>query len=668
MGRKCKFPKLKEIWLKEQLPSYFHAQQSKRKNTELNRFWGSVQEGYYTKFPLLELTEAELTQVKGNKQLADVGRRNDKLGQIKWYFVNQTRPNSGSRKGGIDLAVRPKKLSLLTPSQAYLKLYHKEKLKDLIDERYREHVVAANPGAAEARVAFQTKVLTELLKDEPPENYYQQELRAWEGVNFDVDDLEEEENNQRVNLIQQNIDSLAHTITLASEQIHKDTGYSVHQGTTLLGHTWDEAQMDWSTVVHSNFTAHAHKCFPENLQRRYLRTKKDDDMDVDLDQEDNGQPRSSSEPSHAMSSTPPAGSDNPPPALSLPEVTANQQPPSTPVTPKPLAKSYEQERLDRIAENHKVLDALGMCQARDKLLGTLLFSKGQRVVPNPPRESSQDEGANLAQLTPSSPAETSTSKGDEHQYTLPGMSTTSPGDQTSVTPPTTPSSSLSNGDKMSVPLPSTNNKTSVPQPTTTNNPSSSAGATNPASSSAGATQSTPLTVKAPATNPTPFVVTVDHAAPLRDASGWKDLVEGWLVFKDSMGYPNNLNRYGKKYTGSCLPVVHDIFAFSVTWCKWWMSLQPEWRVQSDRLPFKQDPLPPDESWSKLARGGPNSISIVLMCLSWWLKGLGDSAGSNDEILAAITDITFIIQAMTKGVDTGTCGVKWKEPTSEEGAW
>lgn len=75
---------------------------------------------------------------------------------------------------------------------------------------------------------------------------------------------------------------------------------------------------------------------------------------------------------------------------------------------------------------------------------------------------------------------------------------------------------------------------------------------------------------------------------------------------------------------------------------WWTHLQPEWRKGSDGTLVRSEDL--EEEWPELMKAGKNGFILIILALSWWLKGavyLNDRA----ECFSVLEDVSWVLRQM-----------------------
>lgn len=93
-----------------------------------------------------------------------------------------------------------------------------------------------------------------------------------------------------------------------------------------------------------------------------------------------------------------------------------------------------------------------------------------------------------------------------------------------------------------------------------------------------------------------------------------------------------------------LPKLKSVSQFAAAWRKWWIYMQPACHV-SDGTPWPLpciEPVDPTD-WEVVSRGGCNGYFLVVLTLAWWLWAVRNEASLEDDILAAIADVTWVCQ-------------------------
>jgi hypothetical protein len=161
------------------MSDFVNAQQTKT----TAKFFSPVYEAWHKEYPSAEPTQEAIAAADGDKAKAQaiitkkerevsislishhdyVDTMMAYLQRVYWWFHNHTRTSTS----GTD-ARNTLKLSTTTrvrqPYQAYSKLYYETKLKDIIDEKYKEHIDTTPKAEQKGRFAF-TSALTKSFYD-----------------------------------------------------------------------------------------------------------------------------------------------------------------------------------------------------------------------------------------------------------------------------------------------------------------------------------------------------------------------------------------------------------------------------------------------------------------------------------------------------------------------
>lgn len=97
-----------------------------------------------------------------------------------------------------------------------------------------------------------------------------------------------------------------------------------------------------------------------------------------------------------------------------------------------------------------------------------------------------------------------------------------------------------------------------------------------------------------------------------------------------------------------IPPLGDLSDYSKDWFTWWNSVQPDWRRmeagQTSGQSFSLD-VPDNETWTELAHGGRNGLSLFILTVAWWKHACIKADVSTLEVDVAIDDMTFVLQSM-----------------------
>jgi len=101
--------------------------------------------------------------------------------------------------------------------------------------------------------------------------------------------------------------------------------------------------------------------------------------------------------------------------------------------------------------------------------------------------------------------------------------------------------------------------------------------------------------------------------------------------------------------------------------EWWGGLQPSWRQfqgTNGRFNLGRE-TPKAETWQALKKGGTSGIYVVVMGLSWWIKGQQNERDAN--AWAVVDDLSWVIQQMLDGWNSLTSTLqKWDRDHESQG--
>ncbi|PPQ82465.1 hypothetical protein CVT26_012727 [Gymnopilus dilepis] len=124
----------------------------------------------------------------------------------------------------------------------------------------------------------------------------------------------------------------------------------------------------------------------------------------------------------------------------------------------------------------------------------------------------------------------------------------------------------------------------------------------------------------------------------RDLGGsWTSLIRSWASFEIKSRFHSSarlktLDRPGcvtewikKQRLTTWRPTIDDFIAYEAEYRKWWISMQPSWRVSKEG---DIDQLSVNGDWGELRKAGMNGIYSILACLFFW----GDALTARTQIL------------------------------------
>jgi hypothetical protein len=85
------------------------------------------------------------------------------------------------------------------------------------------------------------------------------------------------------------------------------------------------------------------------------------------------------------------------------------------------------------------------------------------------------------------------------------------------------------------------------------------------------------------------------------------------------------------------------------WRKWWIAIQPEWRLTDEHWPLLRE-VPLGSDWSSFLCGGPNGLFLVILTLFWWAQAT-QTDHSQEEFLSAVSDVHWVMTQVSMGLRT-----------------
>ncbi|KDQ54198.1 hypothetical protein JAAARDRAFT_196935 [Jaapia argillacea MUCL 33604] len=282
-------------------------------------------------------TEQELANAGRDVELAMAKKCKKRFGQLQGWYNNHTQltqPGTSSCQM-LDLSKKKKKRSFLFLHHAYMRLYYQEKLKPIVDERWRlvqEKKNAENVSKVDKAVDESSegdKVVDETLEgskavnesseggsDEEPDEIHLINIRNEVAIKmleqetkevkaeveaYQQECLEQENDKGEMTVVDKNkayqeaIEKLPETLQVILDEIHRQTGLAVsifvggpeprsggriislseHRGKMPLGHLWDESLLRWSELIQQPFTDFCKLCFSKEIRK--LRATVDDE-------------------------------------------------------------------------------------------------------------------------------------------------------------------------------------------------------------------------------------------------------------------------------------------------------------------------------------------------------------------------------------------------------
>ena len=116
----------------------------------------------------------------------------------------------------------------------------------------------------------------------------------------------------------------------------------------------------------------------------------------------------------------------------------------------------------------------------------------------------------------------------------------------------------------------------------------------------------------------------------------------------TMDRPQVVGRWingGRKTT----PIIDDLPAFIMSWKAWWLSLQPDSRVQQGSK-LRQVHVT-GEKWEKLSKGGINGFFNIVVSLSWWWAAVKSSA-QRKVFMEMLEDVSWVQDQVISSLQQG----------------
>lgn len=128
--------------------------------------------------------------------------------------------------------------------------------------------------------------------------------------------------------------------------------------------------------------------------------------------------------------------------------------------------------------------------------------------------------------------------------------------------------------------------------------------------------------------------------------------------------PQEVSEWIKSKKKYVVPLIKPS-TYGTRFMEWWVGMQPSWRASqgSKGLLDLTCETPKAETWQVLNKGGTAGIYVVVMGLSWWIKGQQNKCDAN--AWAAVDDVSWVIQQMTDGVGSHTLAIQ-KRRREDEG--
>lgn len=98
-----------------------------------------------------------------------------------------------------------------------------------------------------------------------------------------------------------------------------------------------------------------------------------------------------------------------------------------------------------------------------------------------------------------------------------------------------------------------------------------------------------------------------------------------------------------------LPDVTSASLFSSVWWNWWLSCQPNWRLDPEAkpgtLPKLKTDVTPANSLKGLCYGGKKGVTTVVFGLALWANAREHTQQSNKSLTAAVADVSWVLKTL-----------------------
>lgn len=138
---------------------------------------------------------------------------------------------------------------------------------------------------------------------------------------------------------------------------------------------------------------------------------------------------------------------------------------------------------------------------------------------------------------------------------------------------------------------------------------------------------------------------------------WTRTLECWGRLESEAGYAGNL-KLGTKGRPDAIkdwiqrarsttwrPTIRDPKVFGSQVSGWWLSLQPDWRIEEGGG-FSRTL---DGDFEDLRRPGINGLLSIIAGLFFWGNSLQDEARSNEAWMSVVSDVQFVLANLTSSV-------------------
>ncbi|TFK46466.1 hypothetical protein OE88DRAFT_1739359 [Heliocybe sulcata] len=687
-------------WLQVQLPRFKKAQDDK----DLVGFWRQILEEYFDRFPVILSAEEEAESEMVRKALKQ--EQEEKWSnQVKnWFNNNRNIGKTGDNRKKVLRLISEKK-KRIPSQQAFQRLYW-DQISPLLNERMPEFEDLAHGPRKAKRLALQREIAETLLAEASDEVKERVEKERENGGHADVSE-EGDERVKKALLYQDGIDCLHKTLQTAFSSWSQQTGFaftvlaggpcpqlggkimsfSVSEGQTGRGNDFEHCISDFEKRIMEPFEKFLVKVFPPDVCEECSlcepREYEDKDIENVTDQDctspkspkkskskasrslDTSRSRSHSHP-HSRSRARPKPSKRTKSSKTRAHHDSDSE--SEPEDPKVTSKgksdrdqsrSDEEDEMEEEDEEDSSDEDQDMRErARRKLTRKAKHRADRKSSPHKPSSASSTEDSE-------SETELQGAKGRKKNGDVEKRVSERNGCKVAKAPGSKDTVRAS-GDRGNSTL-----SKSIPR--------SKLDSTNPWKRKAGEAEadSTPSQPGRQSSEPLPAAA-AGLSSPSKmprfrgmeeQVEGWRGTVKHWVLLEDLMGHPDakdhahwlpaakrveeihRWNSVGKPWDKKLMPKIADLKKYKKGWREWWVSMQPDWRVQSGKWPLDRE-LSHDDDWAILGRAGPNGVFGTLMSLSWWFYALQEGQRFDQEgeqFMEAFDDVDWVIRRMIEGL-------------------
>ena len=134
---------------------------------------------------------------------------------------------------------------------------------------------------------------------------------------------------------------------------------------------------------------------------------------------------------------------------------------------------------------------------------------------------------------------------------------------------------------------------------------------------------------------------------------WEDLIAAWIKFEESRGFTGT-SKLGSAHRPVAIsdwiqrarrpgfrPKI-DVVEFEAAFWKWWIALQPDWRViKADTMSREVEGV-----WDDLDKAGANGFASVMAALFFWGHSLHEMGGDKASWKLAVADVCWVLTQLS----------------------